>query len=139
MNTNTIVKELKENNQDFEFYPTSEEMLRVIYPHLKNEKVLDIGCGTCNFKRFMRKFSQEDADFHNMLEEEAFQRGEASGEKYYKREKSAEDYEKIKKYYVMEKSTIILGKLDDESICLGTDFINSTLIDKKVDTIFCNP
>lgn len=139
MNTNAIVKELKENNQDFEFYPTSEDMLRVIYPHLKNENVLDIGCGTCNFKKFMRKFSQEDAEFHNMLEEERFQAGEMSGEKYYKREKTASDFEKIHKYYVMEKSTILLGKLDDESICLGTDFINSTLIDKKVDTIFCNP
>ncbi len=77
--------------------------------------------------------------FHNMLEEEKFQAGERSGEKYYKREKTAEDFDKIKKYYVMEKSTILLGNLDDESICLGTDFINSTLIDKKVDTIFCNP
>ena len=54
-NTNAIVKELKENNQDFEFYPASEEMLRVIYPHMNNEKVLDIGCGTCNFKKYMKK------------------------------------------------------------------------------------
>ena len=139
MSINSIIKELKENNQDFEFYPTTKEMLRVIYPHMKSENILDIGCGTCNFKKYMKEFAREDADFHNMIEEENFQRGERNGEKYYKREKTAEDFYKINKYYVMEKSTILLGKLDDETICLGTDFLNSTLIDKKVDSIFCNP
>ena len=30
-NTRRLVAELKENNQDFEFYPTSKEMVKVIY------------------------------------------------------------------------------------------------------------
>lgn len=49
-----LVDKLKENNQDFEFYPTTDEMLSCIAPSLKgtlsgnysNDKsVLDIGAG----------------------------------------------------------------------------------------------
>ena len=105
MSTNTLIKELKENNEDFEFYPTSKNMIDVIIPYLNHETVLDIGCGTCNFKKFV----------------------------------SEADTSKIKKYYVMEKSKTLLNKLDDDTICLGTDFNANTLLDKKVSTIFCNP
>ena len=54
MSINTLIKELKENNEDFEFYPTSKNMIDVIIPYLKCETVLDIGCGTCNFKKFVK-------------------------------------------------------------------------------------
>lgn len=30
MSTNTLIKELKENNEDFEFYPTLKNMIDVI-------------------------------------------------------------------------------------------------------------
>lgn len=101
MSINTLINELKQNNQDFEFYPTTDAMLSVVAGYIDNDTVLDIGCGTCKFKKYMGN--------------------------------------RIKKYYVMEKSKILLEKLDDEAICLGTDFMASTLIDKKVTTIFCNP
>ena len=101
MSINALINELKENNQDFEFYPTTDAMLSVIEGYIDKDTVLDIGCGTCKFKKFMGH--------------------------------------RIKKYYVMEKSKILLEKLEDDAICLGTDFIASTLIDKKVTTIFCNP
>ena len=105
MSINTLIKELKNNNEDFEFYPTSKNMIDVIIPYLDHETVLDIGCGTGNFKKFV----------------------------------SEADTSKIKKYYVMEKSKTLLNKLDDDTICLGTDFNANTLLDKKVSTIFCNP
>lgn len=101
MSINALIEELKENNQDFEFYPTTDAMLSVIQGYIDNDTVLDIGCGTCKFKKFMGS--------------------------------------RINQYYVMEKSKILLEKLDDDAICLGTDFMASTLIDKKVTTIFCNP
>lgn len=101
MSINALINELKENNQDFEFYPTSKEMLQTIEPYMDNETVLDIGCGNCNFKKYLGH--------------------------------------KIKKYYVIEKSKILLKQLDTDTICLGTDFQSNTLIDKKVTTIFCNP
>ena len=100
--TQALINELKENNQDFEFYPTTKEMVACIESKLGNAKdVLDIGCGTCNFK------------------------------KYYKGG--------ISKYFVIEKSKILLQKLDKDAIVLGTDFYSTLLIDKKADTYFCNP
>ena len=96
-----IVTELKENNQDFEFYPTTDEMFSVIEPYIDRDTVLDIGCGLCQFKKYMG--------------------------------------ERISKYFVMEKSKILLNKLPEDAICLGTDFNQNTLMDKRVTTIFCNP
>ena len=105
MSVYSLVNELKENNQDFEFYPTTDEMLAVIEPYMDKETVLDIGCGLCHFKKYMDKISES----------------------------------KIDRYYVIEKSKILLSKLDKSSICVGTDLYENTLIDKKVSTIFCNP
>lgn len=53
-----LVTELKKNNQDFEFYPTSNEMLACIPKSaldsamFKRKSVLDIGAGKCNFKKY---------------------------------------------------------------------------------------
>ena len=103
MSINALIEELKENEQDFEFYPTSKEMLEVIKENLQYirecNSVLDIGCGTCNFKKYIPGYE----------------------------------------YFVIEKSKILLEKLDAETIVLGTDFHSTLLIDKKVDVIFCNP
>lgn len=48
-----LVLDLKEAGEDFEFYPTTKEMIMTIYPYMDREKVLDIGCGTCNFKKII--------------------------------------------------------------------------------------
>ena len=44
-----IVQQLKQNNQDFEFYPTTREMLNIVYDNIpkRGERydILDIGCG----------------------------------------------------------------------------------------------
>ena len=100
-----IVKDLKDNNQDYEFYPTTDEMLECIRPHFPNlyrvVKVLDIGCGTCKFKTFFN--------------------------------------DKTFKYYVIEKSKILIETFDEDTICIGTDFNSNSLLDKPVDLIFCNP
>lgn len=125
MSINTLVEQLKEAGQDYELYPTSREMIRVIWEHRRKpysdgsgfhiedfNDVLDIGCGTCNFQRFIDEFN-EPYDRHNRV---------STG-----------------KYYVMEKSRILLDRLDAETVVLGTDFWENTLIDKPVGTIFCNP
>ena len=102
MSINALIEVLKENNQDFEFYPTTKEILEVIkndYNMTEAETVLDIGCGTCNFKKVIKPYQ----------------------------------------YYVVEKSKILIDKLDEDTIVLGTDFNSMLLLDKKVDVIFCNP
>lgn len=132
MSINSLVEQLKEAGQDFELYPTSREMIQVIWEHRRKPysagfhiddfgDVLDIGCGTCNFKRFIDEFN------------EPFIKRYEDGRCSYS------DIVRIGKYYVMEKSRILLDRLDAETIVLGTDFWENTLIDKPVGTIFCNP
>ena len=42
-------------------------------------------------------------------------------------------------YFAIEKSQILINRLPADVFVLGTDFNCCTLIDKKVDMIFCNP
>lgn len=116
---NELINRLKENNEDFEFYPTTKEMVRTIWKHAVNKEydganlhwdVLDIGCGTCNFKKWINEINSEEQGSVN-----------------------------ISKYCVIEKSRILIEKLEPDTIVLGTDFHECTLIDKDCDTIFCNP
>ncbi len=52
--TRQIVSELKEAGQDFEFYPTTREMMEVVFNHISDwGDILDIGCGNGGFKRFL--------------------------------------------------------------------------------------
>ncbi len=139
MSINALINELKENNEDFEFYPTTNEMLEVIVPYLDDEIVLDIGCGTCKFKKYMENWASEETRIYNQREDRKEKEALLRGEKYYKNYKSESRFRKIKKYYVIEKSRVLLKKLDEDTICLGTNFNETMLIDKKVSTIFCNP
>lgn len=135
MSITSLVEQLKDAGQDFEFYPTDRQMIRCIWEHCRGKTaghrsgnfgdVLDIGCGTCNFKRYVDEFNAP-----------LIKREERSyGDDYIDRSNCVN----IHTYYVMEKSRILLDKLDAETIVLGTDFHTNTLIDKPVDTIFCNP
>ena len=45
MNINKIVTKLKEEDQDFEFYPTTDHMIDKINQDLQYGSILDIGCG----------------------------------------------------------------------------------------------
>ena len=117
---NELIVELKEAGEDFEFYPTTRDMVRRIWRfqsdnhsgHFRFGKVLDIGCGKCDFRKWVKELNQESGD-----------------------RSSVDIYE----YFVIEKSHILIDRLDPDVIVLGTDFNEATLIDKEVDTIFCNP
>lgn len=118
MNTLSLVEELKSSGEDFEFYPTTKEMIRAIYTRFRInisriQSVLDIGCGTCNFKRYLEPLLSSD-----------------SGNPY---------YNGFPKYYVMEKSKTLINMLPKDAIVIGTDFNCNTLLDKPVDAIFSNP
>lgn len=127
--TATLVEQLKNAGEDFEFYPTTRDMVKTIWNHRRGQwedgslhirsfgDVLDIGCGTCNFRRWVREFDEEAA------------KGPNGGRKTVG----------MGNYYVMEESRILLDKLEPDIVVLGTDFHEATLIDKAVDTIFCNP
>jgi len=58
-----LINQLKENDQDFEFYPTTKEMIKCIYDKSDDiGNVLDIGCGICGFKRWFKHFSNIEKD-----------------------------------------------------------------------------
>ena len=115
---NQLVTEIKENHEDFEWYPTTTEIVDALAVKLKVwadenwrhrnrtvNSILDIGCGNGGF-------------FEKLCKDEKFK-----------------DIEK----YGIEKSMILSEQLPDDVVLLGTDFNQQTLIDKKVDVLFCNP
>lgn len=60
MSTSQLILELKENNQDFEYYPTTNEILECISLHIKNYNnsnrfsLLDIGAGDCRLYNYLK-------------------------------------------------------------------------------------
>lgn len=120
-----LLKELKENGQDFEWYPTTDEiMLKVAKDIYENRKffefvarrsfsVLDIGCGDGRVLKFLQEyFTDEEKDSYTLKEIEC---------------------------YGIEKSIIHIKNLPKDVVILGTDFIEQTLIDKPAVVIFSNP
>lgn len=135
MSVNQLIFDLKENNEDFEFYPSTKEMIEVIYNDADDSSEwLDIGCGTCNFKKYFNEIGDEKQKIRN-------QQAEIWKANNYKNEFEPKQKEgkHIRNYYVMEKSRILINQLDSDTICLGTDFNNTLLLDKPVKNIFCNP
>lgn len=109
--TANLVKSIKEAGQDFEWYPTTTEMLECVKQNMKfhfsgygntehSVNVLDCGAGDGRALKFL-------SGHGNM--------------------------------YAIEKSKILIHNMDSEIFIVGTDFEQSTLIDKKVDAVFCNP
>jgi hypothetical protein len=117
-----LVNELKTNNQDFEWYPTSQEMIDCVI----NDKdfsfdLLDIGAG--------------DGRFIEAVEKARLQKIKDAGVSEYGRDNLHID----KSYNVIEKSQILLSKLWSIGNIVGADFWQANLMTKNVDIIFCNP
>ena len=110
---NKLVEQLKQNNQDFEYYPATPQMLDVVCQDVRirlqyrYNKVLDIGAGSCGFRKHLAKTLREN--------DSGFQ------------------------YYAIEKSQILINNFADDVIVLGTDFNETSLIDKDINIVFCNP
>ena len=132
-----LINDLKENEEDYEFYPTTDEMLSAIAPYMECETVLDIGCGYGKFKIYMDK----EAELLAQRKTEASKKDSLENGYSNWKEYTATDNAccKIDKYFIIEKSTTLLNKIPNDAICLGIDFNSTNLIDKKVSTIFCNP
>ena len=135
MTIRQLILDLKENQEDFEFYPTTKEMIKVIYDNVENStEWLDIGCGTCNFKKYFNEIGKERQEIRK--KQEKIWQDNNYNDKF---RPTVKEGKYISKYYVMEKSKILINKFDADTICIGTDFNNSLLLDKPVINIFCNP
>lgn len=125
MSVNQLVKQIKENQEDFEWYPTTDVIVDAVAKYLSSKdgevihSILDIGCGNGSF-------------FEKLDKTEYFYDPNKSG---YDSRKLVRNYKK----YGIEKSNILAEQLPEDVILLGSDFYTNTLIDKKVDVIFCNP
>lgn len=108
-----LIKEVSGTDQDFEWYPTTNEILEVVKEDIektkeenhswyKNISLLDCGAGDGRVLNFLK---------------ESFKGG----------------------LYAIEKSIPLINVLDKDISIVGTEFHEQTLIDKKVDIIFCNP
>ncbi|NBK99288.1 MAG: hypothetical protein EOM50_14965 [Erysipelotrichia bacterium] len=142
-----IVAELKKNEQDFEFYPTTNEILEAMFWDIKSHKrnfwfkdensiqnkgydaeyefqsvsILDIGAGNC---KLLDKF---------------YEISEAQRLKDKYGNSVCDNMLGINKYMAIEKSQILISKMPKEAIVVGTDFNENTIIDKQADIVFCNP
>ena len=105
---------LKERNEDFEWYPTTDEMIRVVFRNCGDiSSMLDIGAGDGRVLEQVDKLCSDRA-------ENTHYRG------------------RIDKYAIEMAVTHLENMPADISI-VGTDFRSQTLIDKKVDVVFSNP
>ncbi len=113
----SILEENKATNQDFEWYPTTSEIIDAMFSHAMGRRpsgslamsMLDVGAGdgkvlsTCKAKA--KSFNS-----HFVVD-----------------------------LFAIEKSSLLLDSLPDEVAIIGTDFWEQTLIDKPVDLVFSNP
>ena len=110
MSIPSLIKDLKKQGQDFEFYPTTSEMINCINEHFKNfdwdkrkpSSILDIGAG--NGKVL------DSLDFGTNLET-----------------------------FAIEKSDILINELNSNTLVVGRDIFQTSLIEKEFDLIFSNP
>lgn len=110
-----LVEKLKQADEDHEFYPTTDDMIRRVITDVKQlreesyrhkseyDSVLDIGAG--NGKVLM-----------------AF--------------KTLGGFDTL---HAIEKSSILCGELDPSILVVGTNLEEQSLLSKQVDVIFCNP
>jgi len=121
----TILKEVKEAGEDFEWYPTTKEIISAL------TKDIRVVLGT----KYLSK------NYYSMLDV-----GAGNGKVFEEIEKSDEKIEvtygipKLSSGYAIEKSMRLIQELIKKNITvLGTDFWEQTLIDKDADIVFCNP
>lgn len=156
----TIVASLKQKGQDFEWYPTTKEIIEAMYWDIKSHKaslyygdsavskevrerkydyqsisLLDIGAGDCKVYNTLKEISKAQ-----YIEKECFDEPYSDGRmRYMSKEDKTVNQLGINKYMVIEKSQILIDRMPPEALVVGTDFYENTLIDKKADVIFCNP
>lgn len=107
----SMLRLVTETDQDFEWYPTTDEIIHTIKEDLR-EKEND------RYDRYKSDASILDC-------------GAGDGRVL----KALTDGKK----YAIEKSKPLLESLDSDIFVVGTDFHSQTLIDKRVDVVFSNP
>lgn len=109
--TNQLVAQLKESDQDFEWYPTTNEIIQKVLDDLEskygfnasNISILDVGAGNGKVLKALDK------------------------------------HKSINKLYAIELSERLRKELPPEIFVIGTNLFEQSLITKKINITFCNP
>ena len=105
METKDTLLLLKEQEQDYEWYPTTDAMIDIVFRDCGEiSSILDIGAGDGRVLEQIGKLNEGCLD-----------------------------------KYAIEMSKVHIENMPPDISIVGTDFRYQTLIDKKVDVIFCNP
>jgi hypothetical protein len=124
-----LLEQLRASGQDFEWYPTTNEIIGKLIADIRAQKeyydgyggrgslasVLDIGAGNGKVLRALR-----DARYSR------YGREENTGQLF-------------TECYAIEKATPLLEQLDADVFVIGTEFHEQSLVSKQVDVTFCNP
>jgi hypothetical protein len=110
----SLITQLKDADQDHEFYPTTNEIIRALIRNIKDGRysghyhqptsMLDIGAGNGKVLEAVR-----DAEIG------------------------------VHTLYAIERSAILRERLHHDVFVIGTDFHQQSLLSKSVGLIFCNP
>ena len=119
LNMIALVTKLKNENEDFEFYPTTDE---IIMAFIRNLKKLDSDSYSYNFS------------FNSILDI-----GAGNGKVLNAVEKAFNtEYDSIK-LYAIEKAETLKNLINQGIYLIGTDFNEQSLLDKTMSVTFCNP
>lgn len=144
-----IVKNLKHHNQDFEFYPTTREIIEAMYWSLLGDKVdeftyrangrrfsmLDIGAGNCKVFDTIKQIAEEQP----LLDQYYYHDRVKDSKSWRNDNERLANRVFIDKYMAIEKSQLLIDLMPKEALVVGVDFHENTLIDKQADIVFCNP
>lgn len=124
-----LVAEVIEAAQDFEFYPTTQEIIRALARDLcgvssenyreEYNSILDIGAGNGKVLLALRDYFTGD-EVKNKFGNDAFRI-------------------RFNALHAIEKSQVLCQQLDPSILIVGTEFEEQSLLSKAVDVIFCNP
>lgn len=111
------VRQLKENDEDFEWYPTTKAIIAKVAHdisdqrdrHCRSHSILDIGAGDGRVLKGIEAVLN-DRDSHDHVE-----------------------------LYAIEKATVHLSAMPKDITVIGTVFEEQTLADKPMAAVFCNP
>lgn len=109
---------LKQSGEDFEWYPTTNEIIDMVKADIVNEldyhhgdvKILDVGAGDGRVLEAITAALQEDKGWHHRVQ-----------------------------LFAIEKATPHLNAMPKAIVVIGTDFRQQMIVDKSMTVMFSNP
>lgn len=127
-----LLEQVKAAGQDFEWYPTTREILRYLYEDTK-EMVINNG----RYGLSLLDCGAGDGKVFRVLEE--FYEDELAAAVDENERRRLQNWPYHLKKYAIEKSRPLIEALPDDVYIVGTEFHDQSLIDKDVNIVFSNP